>query len=282
MAIWEVNASKIELLPHPNADRMQIGRVGKFQLVVGKGQYESGDIIVFAPERAILPESLKGEYVNSETGISYLSGSEQNRVKQVRLRGELSEGVTIPISWVLEQVPEWNSVSDIPLDVDLSEKLGISKYQPAIPYNMAGVINSFDSVNFGSRSAHHDVEQFRLFADEFLENEEVICSEKIHGCLSEETIVDTFEFGPMKISEIVQNNMCNIHVKSFDIISQEIIYSQIGGVSEQANINNWYELTTDTGEKLLITGNHLIWLPDLKCYRKVSDLQGSENLLLTY
>lgn len=181
MAIWETFATKIELLPHPNADRMQIGRVGKFQIVVGMGQYQNGDVIVFAPERAILPDSLKSEYVNSETGISYLAGSEHNRVKQVRLRGELSEGVTLSIDWVLAAVPEWNAVENIPLNVDISEKLGIYKYQPVIPYNMSGIINSFDSVNFGSRAAHHDVEQFRLFADEFVFGEEVICTCKIHG-----------------------------------------------------------------------------------------------------
>jgi len=183
MAIWEIIGSKIELLDHPNADRMQIGRIGMHQLVVGKGQYENGDVVVFAPERAILPDSLKSEYVNSQTGISYLSGSDKNRVKSVRLRGELSEGITIPIDWVLKNVPEWDSVNDIPLNIDLSEKLNIYKYEPQIPYNMAGSINSLDSIKFEPSAAHHDVEQFRLFSDEFTtgKQEQVIVSEKING-----------------------------------------------------------------------------------------------------
>ena len=181
MALWRTFACKIQLLPHPNADRMEIARCNFNQLVVAKGNYQDGDVIVFAPERAILPDSLKGEYVNSETGISYLTGSEKNRVKAIKLRGEPSDGISLPIEWVLEQVPEWISVKDIPLDIDISEKLGISKYEPPIPYNMSGIVKSVDTLNFAPKVAHHDVEQFRLFADEFDKNEAVICSEKLHG-----------------------------------------------------------------------------------------------------
>lgn len=181
MAIWSVFKTKISLLPHPNADRMEICRCDLNQLVVGKGQYKDGDIIVFAPERAMLPDDLKGDYVNQDTGISYLSGPENNRVKQIRLRGELSEGITINLDWVLSKVPEWKTVEDIPLNVDISEKLGISKYSPPIPFNMGGIVKHNDSLNFSSSIAHHDVEQFRLFADEFSKEENCVVSEKCHG-----------------------------------------------------------------------------------------------------
>jgi RNA ligase (TIGR02306 family) len=183
MAQWQCIASKIKLQPHPNADRMLIAQVNLFQLVVGKDNgYQDGDIVIFAPERAILPESLRPFYTNTETGQSYLAGPNHDRVKQVRLRGELSEGVTIPVSWVLENNKVgWESVQDIPLDTDISLELGITKYEPAIPINMTGVIKPLANLDFSAHIAHHDVEQFRLFSDEFQQEEMVYVMEKLHG-----------------------------------------------------------------------------------------------------
>lgn len=182
MAQWEVIASKIELLSHPNSDNMLIGKVGMFQVVVAKSNgYKDGDVIIFAPERAELPDSLKGNYVNSQTGISYLVGPRNNRVKQVRLRGELSEGVTIPAEWVLENFPQWRTINDIPLDTDLSQILGITKYEPPIPASMGGIVKGLDGIDFGAPFIKHDVEQFRLHSREFVEGEPVVLTEKVHG-----------------------------------------------------------------------------------------------------
>ena len=58
MADFKVSAERIELFDHPNAERLQVAKVGMFSLVVGKGQYQDGDVVVFAPKRAILPEEI--------------------------------------------------------------------------------------------------------------------------------------------------------------------------------------------------------------------------------
>ena len=181
MAIFSVFATKIQLLPHPNAERLELARVGMHQLVVGKGNYNDGDIIIFAPERSILPDNLKGEYINTDTGKSYLTGPDSNRVKSVNLRGELSEGATIPVSYVLANVPEWNSIEDIPLDIDISEKLGITKYEPPLPSTMNGILAHQDSLHFEAPISHHDVEGFKKFKDEFLDTDICFAVEKLNG-----------------------------------------------------------------------------------------------------
>jgi len=178
MATWKVIAERIELMPHPNADSLALAKVGPFQLVVATSNgYQSGDIVVFAPERSVLPDAITGEYVNSDTGISYLTGPDQNRVKRVRLRGEYSEGVTINPAWVVATlgVPDMNALA---LNEDLSAALGITRYEPPIPANMAGEI---EPINVMTAWHEHDVEQFRLYATEFHDGEEVIVTEKIHG-----------------------------------------------------------------------------------------------------
>jgi len=177
MATWKVIADRIAILPHPNATGLAIGKVGPFQLVVALSNgYRDGDIVVFAPERSELPDDLKGHYVNSETGISYLSGPEQNRVKRVRLRGEYSEGVTIDPAYVERRLGL--PLAQLPLDEDLSEALGIAKYEPPIPASVAGEIVQVDTM---AHWHEHDVEQFRLYSAEFVPGEPVFAHEKVHG-----------------------------------------------------------------------------------------------------
>jgi RNA ligase (TIGR02306 family) len=178
MAHWKVIADRVEILPHPNADSLALAKVGPFQLVVATANgYQSGDIVVFAPERSVLPAEITGQYVNSQTGISYLSGPEADRVKRVRLRGEFSEGVTLDPTWVMQRLGI-TSLAALPLREDLSADLGITRYEPPIPANMAGAIAPLDIM---TPWHEHDVEQFRLYAAELLDGEEVIATEKIHG-----------------------------------------------------------------------------------------------------
>lgn len=177
MAEWAVIADRIALFSHPNADALLLGRVGHFQVVVAKSNdYQDGDIVVFAPERSVLPEDLRAHYVNSETGLSYLTGSDHDRVQRVRLRGEYSEGVTIDGAWVLAKLGLF-SVDQIPLDTDLSAVLGITKYEPPIPMHMAGDVEPLQITQWHQ----HDVEQWGIYAEEFQVGEMVNVTEKLHG-----------------------------------------------------------------------------------------------------
>jgi hypothetical protein len=90
MSNWKVSKEKIELFVHPNADSLEIGKVGSYQVVVQKGLYNTGDEVIFAPEKSILTGDIKQEFEK------YLSGSDKNRVKAVRLRNEISSGIIIP------------------------------------------------------------------------------------------------------------------------------------------------------------------------------------------
>ncbi len=90
MAIWKVSVERIALFDHPNADRMQLGKVGMHQLVVARSNgYRDGDLVVFAPARAVLPPDLRGHYTNSDTGRSSLLGKDHDRVGQVTPPGAL-------------------------------------------------------------------------------------------------------------------------------------------------------------------------------------------------
>lgn len=178
MAIWKVSVERIALFDHPNADRMQLGKVGMHQLVVARSNgYRDGDLVVFAPARAVLPPDLRGHYTNSDTGRSYLLGKDHDRVGQVTLRGALSEGVTLPPEYVCAKLGV-DSLDALPVGEDLAARLGITKYEPPIPLSMAGQVRALADV--GPRRTH-DVEQFAIYQSELVPGEPVVVTEKIHG-----------------------------------------------------------------------------------------------------
>jgi RNA ligase (TIGR02306 family) len=170
MSTFKVIKTKIEIFPHPNAEKLQIGKVGNYQVVVQKGLYNGGEDVVFAPEKSILTGVLEAEYKN------YLKGPENNRVGSIRLRDELSCGIIIPPHLVKEQ--SGKDISELPYDEDLSEILGISKYIPPVPREMEGLAVP---IEFDLNRVKHDVEQFGVYASNFIHGERIIISEKLHG-----------------------------------------------------------------------------------------------------
>jgi RNA ligase (TIGR02306 family) len=165
MAEFRVIKAKVKIFPHPNAEKLELLKIGNFQAVVQKDVYRDGDTVIFAPEKSLLPDALTEDY------RKYLRGQQQNRVGTIRLRGELSMGVIIPLATV-------DADDNLPYDEDISEKLGIVKYEPPIPQNLAGItklILDFPCI------VRHDVEQFRIYAEEFIAGELVRVWEKIHG-----------------------------------------------------------------------------------------------------
>lgn len=170
MAQRMVVKAKAKLFPHSNAERLELCKVGMFQLVVQKGMYQDGDVIIVAPEKSLLPPQLATRYVNTETGISYLHGEAKNRVGVIRLRGEVSQGVIIPNA----------GYEDLPFDEDISEALGIGFYEAPIPTHLAGEVESLSNKTT-ALFTEHDVEQFGIYQSEFIIGEPVLVTEKLHG-----------------------------------------------------------------------------------------------------
>jgi RNA ligase (TIGR02306 family) len=181
MADWKVTREQIKLIPHPDKEvqRLELGIVGQYQVVVGKGIFKDGTTVIFAPDKSILPDSI----ANEGDRRKYLVGQEKNRVKAIKLRGELSCGV------ILDDKEEFK---DIPIGEDISEKLGITKYEPPIPHGLQGRVKPVGNIDTkGHAINRHDVEHFNIYSQEFIEDEEIIVTEKVHG--SQVAIVRTVD-----------------------------------------------------------------------------------------
>lgn len=181
MSNWKVSKEKIELFVHPTADLLEIGKVGNYQVVVQKGLYKTGDEVIFVPEKSVLTGQIKSEYEN------YLAGSDKNRVKAVRLRNEISCGIIIPESLA----PNFKSYK---VGEDVSLDLGITKYEPPIPTQLAGKVKSYDMPHIGS----HDCEHAGVYLNDLVKGERVVISEKVHG--SQNIIAHNLDTGETIVS----------------------------------------------------------------------------------
>lgn len=149
---------------HPNADKLELAQIGGYKAVVGKGQFNAGDLVAYIPTDAVVPASL-AERLNI---AAYLVGPDKNRVKAIRLRGILSEGIVLAAS-LFEGAKE---------NDDLAEVLGITKYEPPIPVSMQGLARGWPSF-----LPHYDIENIKRpeFRPLLAEGTPVSITEKLHG-----------------------------------------------------------------------------------------------------
>lgn len=261
MSNWKVSREKIELFTHTNADSLMLGKVGTYQVVVQKGLYKDGDIVVFAPEKSILSGKIKDAFQ------TYLAGPDSDRVKSIRLRGELSCGIIIPDN-LIDNIDSYEIGEDISLVCD------IKYYTPVIPAQLAGKVSAFDMPYIGK----HDCEHATVYVNDLVQGERVVISEKLHGCCDENTILIT-EDGEKTIKEICDTKYKGM-VLSFDVDKEIVEYDKIINHDIQENIDNWFLIELEDGTEIKLTDNHRVYLPELNCYRAVSEIKEGDYFLL--
>ncbi|MGW5778123.1 RNA ligase (ATP) [Streptomyces sp. NPDC003863] len=168
MSTLRVTAEVLTVHPHPNADALELAQVGLYRAVVAKGIYNTGDAAVYIPEQAVLPLALV-----EELGLTgRLAGGNSDRVKAVRLRGELSQGLVCR--------PAALAGIDLALaaaeGADFAEVLGITKWVPPIPPTMSGDVEAAPDL-----LPWVDIENLQRHPDVFEPGEPVVLTEKLHG-----------------------------------------------------------------------------------------------------
>ncbi|MFD6096233.1 RNA ligase (ATP) [Nocardiopsis flavescens] len=176
MSTLRVTAERLTVHPHPDADALELAQVGLFRAVVAKGAYRTGDWAVYIPENALLPDALI-----EELGLTgRLAGSRRNRVKAIRLRGEVSQGIVCRPRALAGRDLE----ADHGADADYAAELGITKWVPEVPVHMGGeVVAAPDLIRW------IEVENAKRYPDAFTPGEPVVATEKIHGTACLYTLV---------------------------------------------------------------------------------------------
>lgn len=104
----------ISVEPIENADAIETVRVLGWQCVAKKGDFNKGDLCVYTEVDSVLPEREEFSFM----------APRKYRVKTIKLRGQLSQGIAFPIK-------DLNlNISYLQEGDDLTKQLGITKYDP--------------------------------------------------------------------------------------------------------------------------------------------------------
>lgn len=166
MATFESRIHALKIEPHPNADRLELAAIGGYRCVVPKGRYQPGDLAAYIPEGAIVPDA-----VVAELGLEgRLAGPQKNRVKAIRLRGALSQGLVYPVRG------EKLRAMGVQEGEDVTEALGLAKYEPPIPVHMQGEVETAHG-----KTLKYDIEDVKKYPGVLQDGEAVVMTEKLHG-----------------------------------------------------------------------------------------------------
>jgi RNA ligase (TIGR02306 family) len=135
-SIQTVNAVE----PIPNADAIEKIRVLGWWVVVKKGEHVSGDKLVYCEIDSLLPERPEFEFLRASSfkpaqtdamGATTLAAG--FRIKTVKLRGQISQGICFPLSILPADAPSDDGA-------DVTDLLGILKWEPPLPVGMGGKV----------------------------------------------------------------------------------------------------------------------------------------------
>lgn len=98
--------------PIQGADRIEVAQIDGWECVVKRGEFQVGERIVYVEVDSIMPERPEFEFLRDR----------KFRVRTIKLRGQVSQGLVLPLSIL----PGGNYT----LGQDVTDILGVKKYDP--------------------------------------------------------------------------------------------------------------------------------------------------------
>jgi len=176
---FKVPVTKIlKIKAHENADKLEIATVFGFDVIVSKGTYKEGDKVLYIPVDSILPHPVEVKLLgNSKIKLN------KGRVRACKIRGVVSNGML--------SNPELLGLTNVKVEEDCAEKLGIKKYDPNPQRpnrNKPGgrVFKSKDHPLFHS---YNGINNIKWYPELFKVDEIVVVEEKTHGTNSRYSIL---------------------------------------------------------------------------------------------
>jgi len=172
---FKVPLTKIlEVKNHPNADRLEIARVFGFEVVTQKNKLKVGDLVLYIPVDSILSSWVEEKLFSPDSKVKL----NKSRVRAAKIRGFVSQGLLVSPE---ELGMDFKDTSE--LDTDFSDFLEITKYEPPAPSFQGPAIKKSRNKPKENPFFHKygGLDSIKWYPDLFIEGEEVIITEKIHG-----------------------------------------------------------------------------------------------------
>ena len=146
-----------DLSPIEGADKIELATIDGWKVVVAKDvNYKVGDLVVYCEVDSFLPIREEFEFLR-KSSYKKMGDQEGFRLKTIRLRGQLSQGLILPI-----HILPFGAFHE---GQDVTEVLGIVKYEPPVPAELAGKVKGL----FPSFIRKTDEERVQNLAKEYQE-----------------------------------------------------------------------------------------------------------------
>lgn len=168
-----------DIQPIEGADQIEIAVVGGWKVVTKKGEYKPSDLCIYCEIDSFLPIREEFEFLR-KSSYKKMGDQEGFRLRTIKLRGQVSQGLLLPLS-ILEgdeemkigtsfqpwgpqlQLGPYDDALVIEEGVDVTELLGIVKYEPPIPAELSGKVKG----NFPSFLRKTDEERIQNLTKDY-------------------------------------------------------------------------------------------------------------------
>jgi len=156
---------------------IELATVGGWKVVVAKDvNHKVGDLVVYCEIDSFLPIEPEFEFLRKSSYKKMADGNEGFRLKTIKLRGQISQGLIVPLDVLLKRGV---SSDDVYEGLDVTGMLNIIKYEPPVPAQLAGQVKGM----FPSFLKKTDEERIQNLTREFeqYKNEVFYVTEKLDG-----------------------------------------------------------------------------------------------------
>ena len=221
---------------HPDADTLDIIIVRGWQIISKSGNFKIGDkAVVFEIDSVFEKDSVIGLSLPADKATRVHTEEkgyvdEAFRIKTIKLRGQISQGYALPVIYF-----EGKGVN---LDAeDLTTELNVLKYDKPESWSGPGAGRANTAGSFPT---------------------DYVKKTDQERCLSFNTTIQT-EDGIKTIQEICETKYAG-KVLSKDLLTNTEVYKPVIGWEIQNTVEeDWFEIETEGGKKLLMTGNHPVY-----------------------
>lgn len=160
-----------EVIPIEGADNIELVRIDGWQCVVKKGEFAVGDLAIYFEIDSFIPFAFEDNAERfgflAKNKITW-NGKEGARIKTIRLRGQISQGLALPVPEASEELDLSFHISQ-EFDGDISHLFGVEKWEPVIPAQLAGKVKG----NFPNFLRKTDQERIQNIYEEVLARNDI-------------------------------------------------------------------------------------------------------------
>jgi len=164
------------LRPIPGADNIEVATVKGWHCVVKKGDFKIGDWCIYFEVDSVLPELEPFEFLRKNCWIERYKGF---RIKTVKLRGQVSQGLVMPLTIFLS-LKRHIEPAYLEPGIDLTNTFNVQKYVPEIPSCLSGKVVAPFPTNIIPKTDEERVENLSDTLEQ-LHGTSIYITEKLDG-----------------------------------------------------------------------------------------------------